>query len=461
LGKELVLKRRPAAVTDLADIAPRRLDPADLAANFADAFPPLTPHEARVEASRCYFCYDAPCTQACPTGIDIPSFIRKITTDNLRGSALKILEQNIFGGSCARVCPTEVLCEGACVRMAEEGQPIRIGALQRVATDWLVEHNPAPFSRGAPTGRRVAVVGAGPAGLACAHRLALHGHDVTVFEAKPKPGGLNEYGVAAYKLADDFAQREVGFILSVGGISIEYDKQLGRDFTLSALRAQFDGVFLGLGQEGVRALGIEGEAFAGVRNAVDFIAELRQAADKGAVPVGRRVVVIGGGNTAIDAATQSCRLGAEDVTIVYRRGPAEMSATKDEQEWAQTNGVRICHWGTPLCLLGQDGAVTGVEFARTKADAVGRAMPTGETFTLAADMVLKAVGQVFAPDPLRENGALSLVVEDGRIAVDADRRTSLAGVYAGGDCVAGVDLTVAAVQDGKLAAEAIHRQLMG
>jgi dihydropyrimidine dehydrogenase (NAD+) subunit PreT len=211
----------------------------------------------------------------------------------------------------------------------------------------------------------------------------------------------------------------------------------------------------------VRALGLEGETLGGVLNAVDFIAELRQAPDKGALLVGRRVVVIGGGNTAIDAATQSRRLGAEDVTIVYRRGPAEMSATWKEQEWAQSNGVRIRHWAAPRRLLGTNDRVTAVEFARTRPDETGRALPTGETFTLEADMVLKAVGQVFVVDPLRKDGALTLATEDGRIAVDGDRRTSLPRVYAGGDCVPGPDLTVSAVQDGKVAAEAIHRQLMG
>jgi len=448
-------------VTQSADIVPGRLAPARIAANFADIHPPLTQHEAAVEASRCYFCYDAPCIEACPAGIDIPSFIRKIATENVRGSALTILEQNIFGGSCARVCPTEVLCEAACVRMAEEERPIRIGALQRYATDWLMQYEPAPFTRAPATGRRVAVVGAGPAGLACAHRLATHGHMVDVFEARPKPGGLNEYGIAAYKLAGDFAQREVAFILGVGGITVAFGRQLGRDLNLATLCHDYDAVFLGIGQAGVRALEIDGESLRGVCNAVDFIAELRQAESKGSVAVGRRVVVIGGGNTAIDAATQAKRLGAEDVCIVYRRGKAEMSATPEEQEWAQTNGVRILYWAAPARLLEADGYVTGVAFARTAPDAAGRAVPTGESFTLPADMVLKAVGQVFVPDPLHQGSTLALTLDGGRIAVDADRRTSIADVFAGGDCIPGVDLTVAAVQDGKIAAEAIHRELMG
>jgi dihydropyrimidine dehydrogenase (NAD+) subunit PreT len=444
-----------------ADIAPGRVPPAELAANFADAHPPLSPHEALVEASRCYYCYDAPCVEACPTGIDIPAFIRKIGSDNLRGSALKILEANIFGGSCARVCPTEILCEAACVRTAEEDRPVRIGALQRRATDWLMAHAPAPFTREAATGKRIAVVGAGPAGLACAHRLARYGHAVTVFEARAKPGGLNEYGIAAYKLTDDFAQREVDFILAIGGIAIQYGKSLGGEFTLADLRSAYDAVFLGLGLGGTRPLGIAGETLAGVRDAVDFIAELRQADDKGRLPIGRRVVVIGGGNTAIDAATQARRLGAEEVTIVYRRGAAEMSATHKEQDWAQMNGVKIRHWAAPLRLLGEGGQVAGVEFTRTRPDPNGRAEPTGETFVLPADMVFKAVGQTFLPDPLRVNGVPALELDNGRIVVNAERRTSLPGVYAGGDCVAGVDLTVVAVQDGKVAAEAIHRALTG
>jgi dihydropyrimidine dehydrogenase (NAD+) subunit PreT len=442
-------------LSEIGDIAPNRLDAAQLAANFADAHPPLSPAQAVVEANRCYFCYDAPCVEACPTGIDIPSFIRKIATGNLRGSAQTILEANILGGSCARVCPTEELCERACVHTAQESKPIAIGALQRHATDWLMDRDVAPFGRAAPTGRRIAVLGAGPAGLACAHGLARHGHDVTIFEARPKPGGLNEYGIAAYKVADDFAQREVGFLLGIGGITIEYGKALGRDITLDVLRRDFDAVFLGLGQAGVKALGLAEEATAGVRDAIEFIAELRQA-PKDRVAVGRRVVVIGGGNTAIDAATQARRLGAEDVTIVYRRGPEQMTATGEEQAWAQTNNVRIRHWAAPIRLVSAASqTATGVEFARTTIDGAGRLTLTDETFVLAADMVLKAIGQSFVADPV-DGGPL---VRDGRIVVDADRRTSLDGVYAGGDCVPGADLTVAAVQDGKLAAAAIHRQL--
>jgi len=422
-------------------------EPAVLAANFADAHPPLTPAQAIIEADRCYFCHDAPCVEACPTGIDVPGFIRSIGTGNLRGAAITILQENIFGGSCARVCPTEVLCERACVRNAGEDRPIRIGALQRHATDWLMEREPTPFVRAAAAPGRVAVVGAGPAGLSCAHRLALLGHAVVVFEAKPKPGGLNEYGIAAYKMAGDFAQRVAAFVLSVGGIEVEYDCRLGQDVTLADLRASHDAVFLACGQAGVRALAVEGEALPGVVDAVAFIAGLRQAADKASVAVGRRVVVIGGGNTAIDAAVQARRLGAEDVAIAYRRGPETMSATAKEQAWARAHGVRFLYWARPVALVAEGGAVVGVAFQDAR---------YGEAVTLPADLVLKAVGQILVPEP-----AAGVAVEAARIMVDADGRTSVPGVYAGGDCTPGPDLTVQAVQDGKRAAEAIHRDLAG
>jgi glutamate synthase (NADPH/NADH) small chain len=294
-------------MAEAADIAGGRLRPQDYARNFDELVPPLDRAGALVEADRCYFCHDAPCIEACPTGIDIPSFIRKIGTGNLKGSALDILSANIMGGVCARVCPTEVLCEGACVRNAQEDRPVRIGLLQRHATDWLFEHGIQPFARAAPSGKRVAVVGAGPAGLACAHGCALAGHDVVVFEARDKPGGLNEHGIAAYKVVDDFAQKEVAFITALGGIELRLGRMLGRDIGLAELRAGFDAVFVGVGLAGVNGLGQE--HLAGVESAVHYIERLRQAEDLAALPVGRDVVVIGGGSTAIDVAIQSRRLG--------------------------------------------------------------------------------------------------------------------------------------------------------
>ncbi|MEO8670632.1 MAG: NAD(P)-dependent oxidoreductase [Tahibacter sp.] len=456
-----------------ADIAAGRLSAAALAHNFDDVSPPLDRQGALLAAQRCYYCYDAPCIQACPTGIDIPSFIKRVSTDNLKGAALDILGANILGGICARVCPTEILCEGACVRNHDAAEPVAIGALQRYSTDWVFEENAALFQRGPETGRRVAVVGAGPAGLSCAHALARAGHAVTVFDQQDKSGGLNEYGIAAYKVLD-FAAREVEWLLSIGGIEVRCGESLGENLSLAGLRAEFDAVFLGMGLTGVNALGVEGEALRGVRNAVDFIAELRQCDDLNRLSVGRRVVVIGGGNTAIDAAVQSKKLGAESVSLVYRRGAATMSATAAEQQFAKTEGVTVIEWAQPRRVLGNDGAVSAMEFEYTQLDEQGRLLGTGDVLRLDADTVLKAIGQMLvpplggdlqgvtaaatetAPAEIRE----VLEIRNGRIVVNADYATSLPGVWAGGDCVGGkVDLTVQAVEDGKRAARAIDREL--
>jgi glutamate synthase (NADPH/NADH) small chain len=434
------------------DIAGRRLSRDAYARNFADLHPPLSTHEALVESDRCYFCHDAPCQQACPTAIDIPMFIRQIGAGNAQGAAETIFEQNILGGMCARVCPTETLCEEACVREAAEGKPVKIGLLQRYATDTAMRSGRQPFQRAAATGKTVAVVGAGPAGLACAHRLALHGHDVTIFEARRKSGGLNEYGIAAYKTVNGFAQAEVDFILGVGGITIEHGKALGKAVTLERLRRDHDAVFLAMGLQGVNALGGRHADSEGVEDAVDYIAEIRQAKDLGKLPVGRHVLVIGGGMTAIDIAVQSKLLGAEEVTILYRRGADQMKASRFEQELAQTRGVRIKHWVMPKRVLVRDGRAVGLECEYT-AERKGRLAGTGETFQLKGDMIFKAIGQSFVPEPLPETVAL----DGGRIRVDASRRTSLPDVWAGGDCAqGGQDLTVAAVDDGRRAAESIH-----
>ncbi len=436
----------------LADIAAGRVSPETLAEHFDDVAPRMDRQRALVAAQRCLYCYDAPCIQACPTGIDIPSFIRRISTDNLRGAATDILGANIMGGMCARVCPTEILCEGVCVRNKDDGKPVEIGALQRYATDWVYETDTRLFERAPDTGRRIAVVGAGPAGLSCAHALARRGHRVTVFDAKPKAGGLNEYGIAAYKVLD-FAAREVEWLLSIGGIEVIPGRALGRDLSLQQLRKDYDAVFLGVGLAGVNALGLEGEDAIGVEDAVAFIADLRQAKDLSTLPVGRRVVVIGGGNTAIDAAIQSRKLGAETVHMVYRRGEASMGATWAEREFARAEGVTITTWARPNRLLFAEGKLAGIEFEHTRADAKGAAVGTGETFRLDADVVLKAIGQVY----VAAEGAEMPAVKNGRIVVDAQHATSIAGVWAGGDCVGGkVDLTVQAVEDGKRAAAAIH-----
>jgi len=444
---------------DIADIAAGRLSADELSKNFDDMYPPLDSRQAHIEASRCYFCYDAPCMEACPTGIDIPNFIRKIQTQNYRGSAIDILAENVMGGSCSRVCPTEILCEEACVRTAQEDKPVTIGKLQRFATDWLMNTKEQPFERAELTGQTVAVIGAGPAGLSAAHRLSLLGYDVEIFEARAKAGGLNEYGIAAYKVPRNFAQEEVDFIVSLGGITIHYDQVLGRNISLADLNVKFDAVFFGGGLGAVRSLGLDGEELDGMFNAVDYIANLRQSEDKTDIEVGRKVVVIGGGNTAIDAAVQAKRLGAEDVTLAYRRGADAMSATHHEQEYAQINGVKIKHFAKPASIQSKDGKVTGIELETTEIDTDGRLNGTGEKFTIEANMIFKAIGQVFVTDTVSEN-ALSLEIQDGRIVVDDEKATSIPGIYAGGDCIlGGEDLTVTAVQDGKLAAHAIDEYL--
>ncbi|MEL6947213.1 MAG: NAD(P)-dependent oxidoreductase [Pseudomonadota bacterium] len=443
----------------LDGIVDGRLQEVDLATNFADSHPPLDNHEALVAADRCYFCHDAPCVTACPTEIDIPLFIRQISTGNRMGAAETILEQNILGGMCARVCPTETLCEQACVREIAEGKPVQIGLLQRHATDLAMEENKQFFERDAESGKTVAVVGAGPAGLACAHRLSMHGHTVTVYEAQAKPGGLNEFGIAAYKTVDDFAQREVDYITAIGGIEIRYEQRLGGNLSLDDLRNDHDAVFLGMGLGAVNALGLDDHGSVDtVVDAVDFIHMLRQATSKHDVPVGRRVVVIGGGMTAIDAAVQSKLLGAEDVTICYRRGQEDMNASRYEQELATAKGVVIRHWLQPKALTASGGTVTGIELEYT-AMTDGKLVGTGETMTIQADQILTAIGQKLETHEVPQD---ALKLENGRIAtVDAAGRTSLDDVWAGGDCTAeGDDLTVTAVAQGRDAAEAINAYLM-
>ncbi len=434
-------------------IVPGRLPPSQIAENFGDLHTPYAPHEAAVAADRCYFCYDAPCITACPTSIDIPLFIRQIQTGTPEAAARTIFEQNILGGMCARVCPTETLCEEACVREAAEGKPVEIGRLQRYATDVLMETGDHPFERAAPTGKAVAVVGAGPAGLACAHRLAMKGHAVTLFEAKARPGGLNEFGIAAYKATDSFASREVDWLLGIGGITVETGKMLGDGLTLEGLKSDFDAVFLGVGLGGVNALRADGEDKAGVEDAVAFIADLRQAEDLAALPVGRNVVVIGGGMTAVDAAVQSKLLGADSVTIAYRRSRDRMGASRYEQDLAASHGVRLLFNVMPVAVHG-NGSVGEIELEYT-GEEDGVLKGTGERFRLAADQVFKAIGQVLTTD-----GGLAL--EGGKIAVTGAGQTSVAGVWAGGDCASGGDdLTVTAVAEGRDAAEDIHKALMG
>lgn len=432
----------------------------ELASQFTDLAPPLNARQAAIESSRCLYCYDAPCTRICPSQIDVASFIRNIHEGNVNGAAVGILKQNILGGSCARVCPTEILCEDACVRNDDaEGQPVKIGLLQRYAIDHMsIEGH--PFQRAAATGKKIAVVGAGPAGLSCAHRLAMLGNDVVIYEAKEKSGGLNEYGIAKYKLTDNFAQKEVEFLLGIGGIEIRHGQTLGGNVQLKDLQSQYDAVFLGLGLGASRRLGLTGEDAPGLLAAVDYIAELRQTNDLTKLPVPARAIVIGAGNTAIDMAVQIQRLGAEEVTLVYRRGFDAMSATEHEQHIAKENQVRMRTWAQPQQVLLDDaGRVRGMRFEKT-AMVSGRLNGTGETFEIAADAIFKAIGQAMDDTSISDPLAKTLQRDGDKIHVDAQFRTVLPRIYAGGDCVApGQDLTVQAVQHGKLAAHAIHQDI--
>ncbi|MCD2173774.1 NAD(P)-dependent oxidoreductase [Rhizobium sp. C4] len=431
-----------------------RLSPAEYEKNFAELHPVFNDHEALVASDRCYFCYDAPCMTACPTSIDVPLFIRQISTGNAIGAAKTIFDQNIMGGMCARVCPTETLCEQACVRNTAEEKPVEIGRLQRFATDKAMHAGKQFYTRPASNGKSVGVVGAGPAGLAAAHRLAINGFNVTVYDHREKAGGLNEYGIATYKATDDIAQKEADYILSVGGIDVLDGEMLGRDFTLADLKAKHDAVFLAVGLGGVNALTVEGTHEYGVVDAVEFIANLRQADAKGDVPVGRRVVVIGGGMTAVDAAVQAKLLGAEEVTMCYRRGQEHMNASLYEQELAASKGVLIRHWLAPKAVHSHGGHVSGMTLAYTHLEN-GLLKETGHTVDIACDQILTAIGQT-----LDVAGLDTVKVEKGKIVIDEEGRTSVAGVWAGGDCATGgEDLTVSAVAMGRDAAMSIIKAL--
>jgi dihydropyrimidine dehydrogenase (NAD+) subunit PreT len=432
------------------DIQSGRLPSAEYARRFGYATPRLTPSQALLEAERCLYCFDAPCASACPTSIDVPSFIKRIGDGNLRGAARTILDSNPLGGMCARVCPTENLCEAVCVRNTQEDRPVAIGRLQRHAVDALMlSPQPQVFTRAASTGKHIAVVGAGPAGLSCAHTLARLGHRVVVYDARPKAGGLNEYGLASYKTADGFAQAEIQWLLGLGGIEVRAGWKLESTAQLEALRQEYDAVFLGLGLSSTASLGVPGEQLQGVQDAVDFIAALRQSEDLSSLPVGRRVIVIGGGMTAVDAAVQSKLLGASVVHMVYRRGPEQMSASQAEQEWAQTHGVVLHQWLAPVEIVGTNGHASGL--------VGGKLTPTGRDITWEADMVLKAIGQQLGNPVLQQAG---FTLQGGRIATDENGATNLLGIWAGGDCRAGgLDLTVEAVEHGKRSAKAIHLQL--
>lgn len=443
-------------------ITSNRLTAEEYQQNFSDIHPPFgTRDAALVEANRCLYCYDAPCTKSCPTGINVPKFIKQISTDNIKGSAHTIFTANIMGGGCAKVCPVEKLCEGACVYNLMHEEAIPIARLQRYATEKAILEKWPLFERKPSTGKKVAIVGAGPAGLSCAHTLSREGIDVTIYEKEPKGGGLMTYGIAAYKITPDFCQQELDYILSLGGIKIKYDIELGKHVFINELQKNYDAVYLGFGVGLARQLEIPGEDLEGVINAIHFIYDIRS---KGypAVPVGDKVVVVGMGMTAIDAATQAKRLGAKEVTLVYRRTQAEMPCTQTELDIARLDGCRIAWLAAPKEILGSNGRVTQLVCSIMRLDepdASGRRSPidTGNTFTLETDMVIKATGQM-PYDTLVQT--VGLPNDKGKISTDARGVTGLSGVFAGGDCVNGGKEVVDAVQAGKDGAAAIL-QYMG
>jgi len=438
-----------------------RLTPEQYEQNFTDIRPPFENKTAAVvEANRCIFCYDAPCTKSCPTSINIPKFIKQISTDNIKGSARTIFESNIMGAGCSKVCPVEKLCEGACVYNLLEEEPIQIARLQQYSTMKALEENWQLFQRKASIGKKVAIVGAGPAGLSCAHVLSREGVDITIFEKESKGGGLMTYGIAAYKVTPQFCEDEVNYITSVGGIEIKYNQELGKNLSLADLQKNYDAVYLGIGVGVARQLDIPGEELNGVVDAIKFIYDLR---DKGypAIPVGDKVAVIGMGMTAIDAATQAKRLGAKEVTMVYRRTQEEMPCTEYELNIAKLDGCEIIWLAAPKEVKGENGKVKSLVCSIMKLgepDISGRRSPvdTGETITLDVDMVIKAAGQVPFEELVKANG---LNNKNGKIVIGENCATNIKGVFAGGDAVNGGKEVVDAVQAGKDGAVAILKHL--
>ncbi|MFJ5764140.1 NAD(P)-dependent oxidoreductase [Lysinibacillus sp. NPDC093210] len=433
--------------------------------NFIELTDRMTKNEAIEEANRCLYCYDAPCIKACPTSIQIPNFIKKIASGNMKGSATTILEANPIGASCARVCPTEELCEGACVLNAST-KPIKIGELQRYATDWAMETNTQLFKKGESNGLKVAIIGAGPAGLSAARELSRFGYSVTIYEAESKAGGLGSYGIVSFRLPNEVADWEVEQIVKLG-VNIQTNTRVGIDISADEILEQFDSVILAVGMGAVPNLGIEGENLIGVHDAIEFVKQTKV----GALPtdmVGKRVAVIGAGNTAIDGATCAVRLGADNVKILYRRTQKEMTAYKFEFEFAKQDGVEFNWLTAPKKIIGNEaGEVVGIECMKMKLGAPGadgRQRPeeiAGSNFIISVDAVIKAIGQTRFVSLIESFG-----IQHTNGVVDIDEttmQTSNKKVFACGDVVfgngQGEAMVVTAVQQGKDAAYKIHERL--
>ncbi len=445
----------------LRETAPK-LTPEQYENNFADITPPLNPRQAVIEAARCLYCFDAPCTMACPTRIDVPGFIKRIMTGNVRGAARVILEANILGESCGRVCPTEVLCEGACVMHEKGEEAIEIGRLQRFAVDHVLDRNIRLFQSGTPNGRRVACIGSGPASLACSAGLARKGYRVTIFDRGGLPGGLGTYGIAAYKTRVSDSLREVEMVKSLG-VEFRQKTEIGKDVSFEELEKGFDAIFIGVGLGETWDMKIPGENLDGVFGALKFI-ERTKVLPFSEVSVGRRVACIGAGNTAIDVVTAARRLGAEAVYLIYRRSEQEMSAFRYEFELAKKDGV-IFLWQTqPVRILGEKDEVAGIECVRTRLgapDARGRrtaeAIPDSN-FTIEVDMVVRAVGQKPVTEFLRAVKGIELR-KNGTVVADERHQTGNPKYFAGGDCANGGSEVVDAVAEGMAAARGIHAWL--
>jgi len=424
--------------------------------NFEQIKPVMNATEAHYESSRCLYCFDAPCVTACPTGIDIPQFIRQINTQNISGSAKTIYDSNWLGNACGKVCPTEVLCEGACVYNHQDVKPIEIGRLQNFATDAVIERKEQLYTLAPKIGKKIAIIGAGPAGIACACELSLMGYDVEIFEAKEKPSGLTVYGVAPYKILNEEVLKEMEYLQDQFGYTVHYNQPIKGMEDLSRLEREFDAVFLGIGLGETRSIRIEGETLENCVGATEFIEELKM--DHLNTPVGKRVIVIGGGNTAMDAASESARMGAEHVILAYRRGKDEMGAYEFEYDLAKAVGVKGVFNIQPVEILG-NGKVEGVRFIRTKVENGKVVNVPGSEFTEACDMVVRATGQAKQETFLDQIDGLEL--EWGKIIVNEHFQTTNPKYFAGGDAVNGGAEVVNAAAHGKVAAKGINAYLSG
>ncbi len=424
--------------------------------NFAQIKPFMNETEAYYESSRCLYCYDAPCINACPTGIDIPLFIRQINAGNAMGAARTIYSANYFGRACGQVCPTEVLCEGACVYNHQDIKPIEIGRLQTYATTRAIEGRKSLFQLGAANGKKVAIIGAGPAGIACACELRLHGFAVDIFEGKAQPSGLTLYGVAPYKITNEATLEEMTYLQQQFGYSIKYNSPIASAADFKKLESDYDAVFIGVGLGQTSALEIPGENLENCLGAIEFIERLR--IEQHAVTVGQKVIVLGGGNTAMDAASESARLGASETLLCYRRTKAEMPAYEFEYDLAKSVGVRGVFNVAPLEIVG-NGKVDGVKFIRTELKDGKPINIPGSEFVEPCDMVIKATGQSKQAEFLKQISGLELDSK-GRIKTNAATgQTCNPRYFAGGDAVNGGKEVVNAAADGKLAARGIVASL--